>query len=92
MSVPSSGENSVAPPVPPTRNSLNRLLPNVERNDSDVVHRVDCWLPVVSEARERQLGAVGRVGRRIDVAIVERPGQPMVPGDTRNPDARSATG
>ena len=25
------------------------LSPNVERSDSDVVQRVDCWLPVVSE-------------------------------------------
>src|SRR5581483_90965 len=42
----SSGENNVAPPVPPTRNSLTRLLVNVVRSDSDVVQRVDCWLPV----------------------------------------------
>ena len=46
---PNSGENSVAPPEPPTRNSLKMWSPNVERNDSDVVQRVDCWLPVVSE-------------------------------------------
>ena len=49
MSVSNSGENNVEPPDPPTRNSLNRLSPNVERNDSDVVQRVDCWLPVCSE-------------------------------------------
>jgi hypothetical protein len=49
MSVVYSGENSVEPPEPPTRNSLNRLSPNVERSDSDVVQRVDCWLPVWSE-------------------------------------------
>src|SRR6185369_15933254 len=45
----SSGENSVAPPVPPTRNSFTRLEPNVDRNDSDVVQRVDCWLPVIGK-------------------------------------------
>ena len=49
MSVANSGEKNVAPPDPPTRNSLNTLLPNVERSDSDVVHRVDCWLPVCDE-------------------------------------------
>jgi len=49
MPVSNSGENNVEPPDPPTRNSLNTLSPNVERNDSDVVHRVDCWLPVCSE-------------------------------------------
>ena len=38
----SSGENSVAPPVPPNRASFTRLSPKVERRDSDVVHRVDC--------------------------------------------------
>src|SRR5256885_369003 len=41
-----SGENSVAPPVAPIRNSFTVLAPSVERRLSDVVHRVDCWLPV----------------------------------------------
>src|SRR5262245_235041 len=45
----SSGENKVEPPVPPTRNSLTRLAPNVDRSDSDVVQRVDCWLPVLGK-------------------------------------------
>src|SRR5262245_53176540 len=42
-----SGEKSVAPPVLPTRNSFTTLVPKTETSDSDVVHRVDCWLPVV---------------------------------------------
>ena len=46
--VSSSGEKRVAPPDAPTRNSLTRLAPKVDRSDSDVVHRVDCWLPVVA--------------------------------------------
>ena len=49
ISVSNSGENSVEPPDAPTRNSLTRLSPKVERNDSDVVYRVDCWLPVCNE-------------------------------------------
>src|SRR5262245_28757797 len=43
----SSGEKNVAPPDPPKRNSLTRLVVNVDRSDSEVVHRVDCWLPVI---------------------------------------------
>ena len=49
MSAESSGENSVAPPVPPMRNSFTRLFESVDRNDSDVVQRVDCWLAVVAK-------------------------------------------
>src|SRR5260221_12475615 len=45
----SSGEKYVAPPVPPTRNSFTMFALNVDRRDSDVVHRVDCWLPVVAK-------------------------------------------
>src|SRR5207249_10781853 len=41
-----SGEKNVAPPVDPTRNSFTMLADKVDRSDSDVVHRVDCWLPV----------------------------------------------
>ena len=40
-----SGEKNVAPPVAPTRSSLTRFGLSVDRTASDVVYRVDCWLP-----------------------------------------------
>jgi hypothetical protein len=42
IDAPSSGEKSVAPPVPPNRTSFTRLAPRVDRTASDVVQRVDC--------------------------------------------------
>ncbi len=53
MDAPSSGENSVAPPVPPNRSSLTRLAPSVDRTASDVVQRVDCWLAVTGKPGKR---------------------------------------
>ncbi len=43
---PISGENRVAPPLPPILNSFTRFAVSVERRFICVVYRSDGWLPV----------------------------------------------